>query len=114
MVSLFPEILFLAPFSALLIRVAAAAVFGYAASKHLAQPALAMRSVGVVEGLCALMLFLGLYAQAGALIGIALFLVHAFFPRFRVLPASTGWLLLVLCVSLLITGAGPLAFDLPL
>ena len=114
MLPLFPEILFLAPFSALLIRVAASAVFGYAASKHLRDQGMTMRAVGAAEGVCALMLFLGLYAQAGALLGIALFLVHALQPQFRTLPASTGWLLLVLCVSLLLTGAGPLAFDLPL
>ena len=114
MLSLFPEILFLAPFSALLIRVATAAIFGYAASKHLTEPDMTLRALGTTEGVCALLLFLGLYAQAAALLGIALFFIHAFLPRARVLPTSSGLLLLVLCISLLVTGPGPLAFDLPL
>ncbi len=114
MLSLFPEILFLAPFSAFLIRLSVAVLFGYAASKHFAEPDMTMRALAAIEGVCAAMLFLGLYAQGAALLGILLFFVHAFNPRFRTFPTSTGALLLVLCISLLVTGAGPLAFDLPL
>lgn len=114
MLSLFPELLFLAPFSALFIRVAVAAAFAYTASKRLPEPDMSVRALGVVEGIGAVMFFLGLYAQAAALVGLAIVGVYAFAPRFRIFPVSTVWLLFVLCLSLLITGAGPLAFDLPL
>ncbi len=114
MLSLFPELLFLAPFSALLIRVALAIVFGYAASRHVMESDMSMRTLGVVEGVCSVLLFLGFYTQGAALLGLLLCGLHAYMPRFRLFPRSTEALVAILCVSLLVTGAGPLAFDLPL
>ena len=114
MLSIFPEILFLSPFAALFLRVAAGAVFGYAASRHIAQGDLLSRGVGGIEIICAVLLFAGLYTQPAAILGIALFLVHASIPRLRVVPVSAGFLLLTICISLLLTGPGAFAFDLPL
>jgi hypothetical protein len=114
MLSLFPEVLFLAPFSAFIIRIAAAFVFGHAAMRHCAEPGMSVRAFGVIEGVCALMFLLGLYVQAAALLGVLLFCTYILAPRFRALPTSTLWLLFVLCLSLLVTGPGPFAFDLPL
>ncbi len=118
MLSLFPELLFLAPLSAVLIRMAAAFTFGYIATKRLSAPSL-IRGLGIVEGLTAALLFVGLYTQAAAILGLILALVHLSVPRFRVLPTSTILLIAVMCASLLVTGPGPFtlsigAFVLPL
>jgi len=114
MLSLFPELLFLAPLSALVIRVAAALAFGYAATAHVRTQNLSMRAIGIIEGVCAALLFFGGYTQAAAIIGIVLLLIYIFAPAYRTLPLTTNLLLVVLCLSLLVTGAGPFAFDLPL
>ncbi len=114
MLSLFPEILFLAPFSAFLIRISAALVFGYGAWKHLPVPAMSLRAYGVAEGLCALLLFFGVYVQAAAIVGFVLALIALFVTTYRTIPRSTMILLAVLSISLVVTGAGPFAFDLPL
>ncbi|MEK9154246.1 MAG: hypothetical protein AAB798_02125 [Patescibacteria group bacterium] len=114
MLSFFPEILFLAPLSATLIRVALGVAFGYAAWKHLNTADALERTLGVAEGATALALIAGAWTQPAAILSIVIFFIHTAIPRLRVLPASTALLLLVMCVSLLLTGAGALAFDLPL
>jgi hypothetical protein len=114
MLSLLPELLFLSPFAALLIRVTAAIVFGYAAWKHFSTPGNAVRSVALVEGICAALLFVGAYTQAAALFGVVILAIHGLKSSLRTLPTSTALLLLILCLSLLVLGAGPFAFDLPL
>lgn len=125
MLSLFPELLFLAPFSALLIRLAAAAVVGYIAIQHIQVSGKSLRAVGVVEGVCAILFFLGLYTQAASLLGIMIGGIHVLNPRVRILPMSTMLLFLIMSLSLLVTGAGPftlsvagmvfpLSMDLPL
>lgn len=124
MLSLFPELLFLAPLSAVLIRLTAAFAFGYIAGKRLGAPSV-IRGIGIVEGLVAALLFVGLYTQAAAILGGVLSLIHICAPRFRILPGSTVILIAVLCLSLLVTGPGPftlsiggfvlpLSLDLPL
>ena len=114
MLSLFPELLFLAPFSALFIRVAVGIAFGFAFSKHIVTPGTTVRILGVLEGITALLLIAGAYSQAAALIGFFLVLILLFVPSYRVLPRSTLLLLALLCLSLVVTGAGPWGFDLPL
>jgi hypothetical protein len=124
MLSFFPELLFLAPFSALLIRLSAAAVFVYLSTQHLKNIGLLVRAFGALEGLCAALLFLGLYTQLGAILGVVVAGLHIVRKEYT-LPLSTLLLLFVMCLSLLITGAGPftvtigsavfpLSFDLPL
>lgn len=124
MLSIFPELLFLAPISAVFIRLAAALTFGYIATKRLNAPSM-IRGLGIVEGLVAVLLFIGLYTQAAAIIGCILALMHLSVPRFRILPTSTVILVCVMCLSLLVTGPGPftlsigglvfpLSLDLPL
>jgi len=125
MLSLFPELLFLAPFSALLIRLAAAAVVGHMAIHHMQHKNLLIRGAGVLEGVCALLFFLGLYSQAASLIGMLIAGGHIFSQRIRILPLSTILLFFIMSLSLLVTGPGPftisfgnvvlpLSFDLPL
>lgn len=124
MLSLFPELLFLAPLSAVLIRLAAAFTFGYMATKRLGAPSV-MRSLGIVEGLVAVLLFIGLYTQAAAIIGLTLTVIYTLISRFRIVPLSTILLLGAMSLSLLVTGPGPftlsigglilpLSLDLPL
>lgn len=124
MLSLFPELLFLAPLSAVLIRLAASFAFGYIATKRLNTSTM-IRGLGIGEGLVAALLFVGLYTQAAAILGCVLALLHLSFPHFRILPKSTVILLAVMCLSLLVTGPGPftlsigglvlpLSLDLPL
>ncbi len=124
MLSLFPELLFLAPLSAVVIRLGAAFTFGYIATKRLSAPSM-IRGLGIVEGFTATLLFIGLYTQAAAILGFILALMHISVPRFRIFPTSTMLLIIVLCLSLLMTGPGPftlsigglvlpLSLDLPL
>lgn len=114
MLSLFPELLFLAPFSAFLMRLAIGIAFGYTAWKHLSLSREAgIQSLAVVEVALAIALIAGFLTQAAAIVS-GLLLTAWFFTSLRPLPKSTILLLLVMCISLLITGAGPFAFDLPL
>src|SRR3989344_5700059 len=103
MLSVFPDILFLSPFAMLLMRLAASAVFGYAAWQHIPQASMLARSVAVLEIVCAALLLVGLYTQPAALLGIAISFLYMFIPSLRSAPTSTGLLLLVLCASLLLT-----------
>ena len=54
MLSIFPDLFFLAPLSAFLIRIALGIVLGYAAISHFEQKTLAARSFAVMEGATAL------------------------------------------------------------
>ena len=114
MLSIFPEILFLAPFAATLLRLALAALFTYAAWKHIERTDTASRVLGGVEILTAFSLFLGLWTQPGALLGTIIVAIWLFQKSARVTTLSTILLALPMCLSLLILGAGALAFDLPL
>lgn len=124
MLSLFPELLFLAPLSAVLIRLTVSFALAYVASQRL-RTGSRVRSIGIVEGVVATLLFLGLYTQAAALLGFALASVYVLAPRLAILPRSTTILIGIMCISLLVTGPGPftitlgvitlpLSFDLPL
>jgi len=115
MFTLFPEVLYLAPLSAFMIRAALAALFSVAAYTHyrgIQFPSGYM--VVAVEALAALSLALGYYAQLGALIGF--FTVGSWFivGPLRPYSKSTAVLALVMCLSVFVTGAGAFAFDLPL
>ncbi|PIR82511.1 hypothetical protein COU20_01780 [Candidatus Kaiserbacteria bacterium CG10_big_fil_rev_8_21_14_0_10_59_10] len=114
MLSLFPELLFLAPLSATLIRAAAALVFLYAAWHHITIiESRLLKALGIAEVGIALLLLAGIYTQAAALAG-ALVALLWLSRGIRPLPLSTALLTFALTLSLLVTGAGALAFDLPL
>ena len=113
MLSYFPELLYLAPFSALLIRIAVAVILGILALDGIRGDNVWARASGVVSGLAALFLFVGALTQPMALIAL-LAVTESLMRNERALPKSTLWLSLVMSFTLLITGAGPLAFDLPL
>lgn len=116
MLSLFPSLLFLAPLSALVIRAVVACFFALAAYTHTrnagASPLL--YTFAVLECVTALSLALGYWAQAGALLGVLLVVLSFILPRARPYPTNTLILMLVMCLSILVTGPGAFAFDLPL
>jgi uncharacterized membrane protein YphA (DoxX/SURF4 family) len=132
MLSLFPQILFLAPFGTTLLRVAAGITFLVVAWMHFDRRAALGEEefivigrgawipifAALVEFLVGGALVLGAYTQAAALIGALLAFKHFVwqrrYPQFFPLPRSTSALLFVICLSLLVTGAGIFAFDLPL
>ncbi|OGG44992.1 hypothetical protein A2673_02775 [Candidatus Kaiserbacteria bacterium RIFCSPHIGHO2_01_FULL_50_13] len=154
MLSIFPELLFLAPLAPFLLRVALAGVFGYAALRHFVskredgmrtlgfvagwlhafwmQPAgqsslsgtdgnigtsvgrWAFKVLWVVEAVIAIIFVLGAYTQLVALIGGIVAVEWMLSRRTRPVARGAAFLSLVMCLSLLLTGAGALAFDLPL
>lgn len=63
-------------------------------------------------------LFFGYYTQLAAILAIAGFIfglwMNRRYPHIVIFPGLTIKLLVVMCVSLLLTGAGALAMDLPL
>ena len=114
MLSLFPEILFLAPFSALIIRVAVAALLAYAAWTHVAERNATVRALSFFEGLVGAAILVGAWTQAAAILAAIFFVLPFVSSRMRLFATSTLLVALVLCASLIVTGAGALAFDLPL
>lgn len=114
MLSLFPELLYLAPFSAFIIRITIGFMFALSAYRHVFIPTPIMRALGVIEGISAVLLFVGGYTQAAALVGFVTIAFTLYVSEYRTFPRSTLALLLIMCLSLLVTGAGPFAFDLPL
>ena len=132
MLSLFPQILFLAPLSATILRIAAALVFAYVAWRQIAQrETIAQTRSPVVgsgmwivwfstlsEGVVALGLFLGLFTQLCALVGFIIALKYIVwgrrYPAEFPLTRTASLLLAAVTLSLVFTGAGAFAFDLPL
>lgn len=72
----------------------------------------------IVLGVLAILLLVGAWTQAVAILGAAVALKQLiFYRRFKeIFPfeRSTYWLLLCICIMLVVTGAGAFAFDLPL
>lgn len=114
MLSVFPELFFLAPFSALVIRVALGSVFMYCALRHIGNPDNTSRALGAAEGIIAALLIAGAWTQPVAILGVLAIGTWFWLPKLRTVALGTALLSLVLALTLLITGAGPLAFDLPL
>lgn len=128
----FPELLNYSIFAPLLLRIAAAIILAYLAYYHYQHRnnAAARRFpiVGdgiwiawlaiAVEAATASALFFGYYTQYAAIFGAAVALKNIVwgskYSHFFILPKSTAFLLLVITLSLLMTGAGIFAFDLPL
>jgi hypothetical protein len=114
MSSFFREILFLAPMAAFILRIVAGGAFGLLAYRHVFTPQNSFRIIGIVEGIIAVLLIAGAYTQPAALVGAIVLAITVSTSAYRALPRSTLALLIVMCLSLVITGAGPFAFDLPL
>ncbi len=132
MFNTFPALLTYSFFAPTLLRITAAVVFAYLAYYHYQHKDAVARTrfpiVGegmwiawlalAVEAAVAIGLFLGYHTQIFAILGALIAIKAAFwggkYPTFFVLSRSTALLLLIICISLLVTGAGALAFDLPL
>lgn len=111
MLSLFPELLFLSLFAPLLFRIALAVYFVLAARTHMQK---GLTVLSTVEILVAVPLLIGAWTQIVALAALALCAYALYTPRTRTYPVSTLALMALISFSLLITGAGAFAFDLPL
>ncbi len=114
MLSLFPQFLFLSPFAALAIRVTLALYFAFAAWQHMAQRGSMPRVASAFELAIAAALLAGAWVQAVALLGLVDAAMSLVYPQIRVYPVSTIVLGSVMLATLVVTGAGAFAFDLPL
>lgn len=132
MLNPFPELLTYSFFAPTIVRVAAAALFLYVGYRHwkgresicqtrfpvIGQGAwIAWLSTAVQLAIGASLLF-GYYTQIGALVGslaaVKGILFGRVYPSAFPLSRATYALLLAACLSLLLSGAGAFAFDLPL
>lgn len=132
MLNPFPELLVYQILAPTLLRAVAAVVFAYLAYRHfdrreaIAKTRFPVVGKGmwivwlavIVEVATAGALFFGYYTQYAALVGVVMALKQIMwrgsYPNFFWLTRSAALLLLVVCFSLLLTGAGAFAFDLPL
>lgn len=132
MLTPFPQLLMFEFFAPTILRIAAALIFIYLAYVHFGNRGALSRMrypiVGsgawivwvsiILEVAIAAMLFFGYYTQyaaiAGAIFALKMLIWKGKYPTFFVLPRSTAILLLVILFTLLVTGAGAFAFDLPL
>lgn len=115
MLNIFPELLFLAPLAALLIRAATASLFILSGIAHWKYSDSTMgKTFAVLEVAIAIALAVGFYTQLTALIAVCTIIAWLFIKEIRPLPMSTMLLLLVTAFSLILTGSGPISFDLPL
>ena len=133
MLSIFPQILFLAPFSATILRLGAGFAFMYIGYSLLVQreeittmrlplighPLIWMVwTSGIITALNGFALILGLGTQLAAVLGMIIAIKHislsSMYESFRPLARSSYLLLILICFTLLVTGAGPMGIDLPL
>lgn len=133
MLTYFSQFLFLAPLSATLLRIVAGAFFGYVGYRVVLKREELLRIklpvvvharawmlwlAVIITWLVAAMLFIGFMTQLaallGALIAIKLFVLEPRLRHLGLLSRSTCFLLLVICLSIFMTGAGLFAYDLPL
>lgn len=117
MLSLFPELLFLSPFAAFVIRIAVAVVFARSGWSHVQGGHSSwVQAVGGILLVLATLIFVGLYTQIAALSSIVVLIILARkeFSESAPIRGTTLFLMLVLAFSLVLTGPGPFAFDLPL
>lgn len=119
MLSIFPDLLSYQMFAPLLIRLTLGIIFIHWTYKTLrSRPDTNKKMVAIVEGVAGLLLVIGLWTQVAALV-IAIDLVIRLYGKYQTKSLLTDGInyylvLLVLAVSLLFTGAGFVAFDLPL
>ena len=115
MLSLFPEILFLAPVSIFLFRVALALTLTYSAWRHFSSEAdTGTRAFGALEIAAAVSIGAGAWTQAAALGAVMILAAELGLPRMRTLAMGTTLLAFVMAISLVVTGPGAFSLDLPL
>jgi uncharacterized membrane protein YphA (DoxX/SURF4 family) len=114
MLSLLPQILFLGAFAPLVIRLAVALSLAYSASMNIAKVSSLAKLFAVVEIVLTAAFFVGAWTQAAAIVAVGVLLVNLVYRPLRTLPRSTVLLLIVMTTTLIVTGPGVYAFDLPL
>lgn len=125
MLSIFPSLLAFEGFSPLILRLTLGAIFLFWAYKRLS-PRIKSKNfkdtkqvaAGVIEALTGLSLVLGIFTQIGALVSAIVLgwqLIQKMQKKSFLTDGVNYYLILfVISISLLITGAGFIAFDLPL
>lgn len=111
MLSLFPELLFLSLFAPFIFRVTLAILFGLASWVRFKK---GLFVLSIAEALVAILLFIGAWTQLAALGALVLLGIYLYSQSLAPYTRSTLLLALPIAFSLLITGAGAFAFDLPL
>lgn len=135
MLNPFPEILFLEPLAPFILRVTAGIIFLLIGYSHLTKErregiasdlevkwgvvgTYSAWIFGGAEVLVGISLILGFLTQIGAIIGgiaaLKLLWFRKIYPRLAPDSSAFYTLLLAICLSLLFTGAGAFAIDLPL
>lgn len=114
MLSLFPEILFLAPVATFAIRISVALLLALAGREHFTKRESLLKAFAVLEVVLAASLAAGAWTQAVALFALLALGAGLFYPRLRFYPVSTVALALVMAATLVVTGPGAIALDLPL
>jgi uncharacterized membrane protein YphA (DoxX/SURF4 family) len=127
----FPALLTYRLYAPTLLRVAAGIIFAYLAYRHYQNREAIGRTsfpiVGrgtwiawvaiIIEAAVGGGLFFGYYTQVAALVGaigaLKQWIWRGKFPTLFWLTRSASFLLLMICLSLLLTGAGLVAFDIP-
>lgn len=113
MLSVFPELLFLSPLAPLIIRVALGLLLAYATWHHVTQQSPKERVIGILAGVLAISLIVGAWTQPASIVA-TLLLLAALSAGSRILPKSTLLLAIAMALSLIVTGPGAFAIDLPL
>jgi TRAP-type C4-dicarboxylate transport system permease large subunit len=91
-----------------------AIAIGYAGYRHFHHHTYLSAIIGAIESATALALLVGASSQIAALIGLLMIGVQLSSREYRISPMSTLLILCVLCVCLVMTGAGAFAFDMAL
>jgi uncharacterized membrane protein YphA (DoxX/SURF4 family) len=119
MLSTFPDLLSYQMFAPLLIRLTLGIILIHWTYKTLrSHPDTNKKMVAIVEGVAGLLLVIGLWTQVAALV-IAVDLVIRLFGKYQTKSLLTDgvnyyFILFILALTLLFTGAGFVAIDLPL
>jgi uncharacterized membrane protein YphA (DoxX/SURF4 family) len=120
MLSVFPSLLSWQLISPLLIRLALGAVFIFWSYRLLfkSSPNTNQKIVGLIEAIAGILLVIGLFTQVAALVVLVDLLIRLY-GKIRTKAFLTDGvnyylILLVLAVSLMLTGAGRYGFDWPL
>lgn len=113
MLTLFPQLLFLSPLGIFLIRIALAGIFFYSARVRFSQDS-RLKLFGAIDGILALLLLVGISTQLAALVAAVCTFAWLVRPGISPYPRSTTILALVISIALIVMGAGPFAYDLPL